>query len=228
MNHAATGAGVQNCIPKTLWPVPAEAAGKTKLNQIAQFSNWCCKNWLLLPCYKWTSKYRLFRVNFSDGELGSFHSALWPASCMFLMQWSGASQAELALLLPQQQLLKRRCSDLVLTKTSLAFQQDSEMWMLLLPVPWASWLPHFPWCCLHNQWLPLSSGHTASAAHQGLHTDRRVWGHGCGHTDKAAGAAAKQPKPSQRRPLLPLYTITNSWREISLQSLAVQRQMTKH
>lgn len=147
---------------------------------------------------------------------------------MFLMQWSGASHAELAMLWPQQQPLERGCSDLVLTKTSLAFQHDSELWMLLLPVPWASWLSHFPWCCLCNQWLPLSSGHMASAARQGLHTDRHVWGHGCGHTDKAAGVAAKEPKPSQRRLLLLLHTSTNNWCEISWQSLAVQSQMTKH
>lgn len=91
---------------------------------------------------------------------------------MFLMQWSGASHTELAMLSPQWQLLKRGCSDLMLTKTSLAFQHDPETWMLLLPVPWESWLSHFPYCCLHNRWPePLSSGHRASAARQGLHTD---------------------------------------------------------
>lgn len=49
------------------------------------------------------------------------------ASCMFLMQGPGASHADLAVLLPQRELLKWGCSDLALAKTSLAFQQDSKM-----------------------------------------------------------------------------------------------------
>lgn len=128
--------------------------------------------------------------------------------------WAGAGHAFTSVAAS-----KWGCSDLVLTKTWPAFQLDSETWMLLLPVPWESWLSHFPV-------LPAQSMAASQLRAHGL-TRRHGWGHGCGHTDEAAVAAGKQPEPSQRRPLL-LYSSTNNWCQISLQSLAVQRQMTKH
>lgn len=193
---------------KPLWPVPAEAAGRQSWTKLHGSRTTAVRTDCSFPAVNeqvsadysgslsvlvgWGASTVL------SEKLLSLSSTLCVPHAVTCCQprWAGAGHA-----FTPVAATKWGCSDLVLTKTWPAFQHDSETWMLLLPVPWESWLSHFPVRTIDG---------CLSAQGTRPHT-QTWWGHGCGHTDEAAVAAGKQPEPSQRRPLLLLYSSTDDW-----------------